>query len=113
MCENIAILALLLTTSVATFGVAALLLRHVVRDTLELTAALPARVPKDDTAEGRVAHRRTLFRETIALLILRSVPGALLIVCGIGLVVWASYNVTFDACIRCAMPFTPKYFLDL
>lgn len=105
MTERTLIVALFLATSVATLGIAAFLLRYVVRDTLELASALPVRVPKDETAESRANNRSTLLREVVALLVVRSIPGILLILCGIALVAWTLCNVGLEVGVRSDTPF--------
>jgi hypothetical protein len=86
-------LALYLSAAVATIGIGALLLRSAVQDTADLVSQLPTRLVTDDTSAAREANRRKALYETCRFLAIRTAPGGVLIICGIGLLIWAFLKV--------------------
>ena len=79
-------LALFLLSALAPIAIGAYLLKNVVTDATELATRLPTRIP-EDTSEAREANRSRALWETIWLLAVRSAPGAVAVVVGLGLLV--------------------------
>jgi Flp pilus assembly protein TadG len=82
-------LAVCLAAAVATLGIGALLLRNAMKDASDLAAQLPTRLIKEDSSDAREANRRKAFSETLWLLIIRAVPGGLVLIFGAILLIWA------------------------
>src|SRR5262245_51181835 len=91
MADVIPLIALVvcLAAAVATLGIGALLLRNAMKDASDLAAQLPTRVLKEDSSKARETNRQKAFSETLWLLIIRALPGVLVLVCGAILLVWA------------------------
>lgn len=85
-------LALFLLTAVAIITIGALLLRGIAKDATRIVAALPTRSLKEDTSEAREANRWTAIQELVGAMSIRAAPGALLILTGVGLIVWICWN---------------------
>jgi len=85
--SSLIVLAITLAAAVATMGIGAYLLRNAVKDASDLASALPTRLIREDTSEVREANRRKALLETLRLLALRSAPGALLVICGAGVLI--------------------------
>ncbi len=83
-------LMLYLIAVVATLGIGAFLLRNAVKDASDLISQLPTRFV-EDTSAARKSNRRTAYWELLSLLCVRSLPGGLLVFCGVGLLVWILY----------------------
>jgi hypothetical protein len=86
--SSLVALALSLAAVVATIGIGALLLGNMVKDTSDLASGLPTRLIKEDTSEAREANRQKALWDLLRLLIVRAAPGAMLVICGAGLLIW-------------------------
>ena len=82
--------ALSLATGVATMGIGAFLLRHVVKDVSDLASTLPTRPLKEDSHEIRAAPRHKARNEMLLLLGVRSAPGCAVVIFGAGFLIWIS-----------------------
>ncbi len=81
-------LAVCLIAAVATMGIGAIALHNAVKDSSDLASELPTRLIKEDTSDVRESNRRKALFEMLLLLTFRSIPGAVLVLTGIGLLIW-------------------------
>jgi len=86
-------LAISLMASVAAMVIGAYLLRNAVKDASDLASALPTRLIKEDTSEARESNRRKALYELVSLLVIRMAPGTLLVISGVGLMLWIFCNL--------------------
>lgn len=92
-------LALSLAATVATIGIGAFVLRNAVRDVTDLASTLPTRLISEDTSEVRESNRRKALGDVICLLIARSLPGGILMICGAFLLVWMCLKLLPISCL--------------
>lgn len=86
-------ISIALASVVATSVVAAFLLRNSVDDVSRLASQLPTRLVRDDSSETREANRRTALSELTWLLAIRTIPGIILVVCSMGLLIYATIKL--------------------
>jgi hypothetical protein len=90
---DLVVQALYLAAAVATIGIGALLLRGAVQDALDIESRLPTHPINEDTTHAREANRRSATRELVCFLVIRMVPGMLLVLSGIFLLIWTFWHL--------------------